>query len=174
MHDVCLVLQQVVDALNNMPFPEHYPVPHRHEFVLHVRLQAVNQEYALIEKALEEFFPDVSPVGEDLSVWDFREDAPYPHIPAVNVCACQTECYDISLVIAHHVHLEPVTPSHRSFSVFGHACEHLVEVSPHVVAHRYHRAVNESDSRTLPEGGETHEEHHLEEHFGHEFHKAVV
>ena len=35
--------------------------------------------------------------------------------------------------------LESVTPSHRALAVLGYAREHLVEMSPDIVAHRYHR-----------------------------------
>ena len=50
MHDVRLVLEQFVDAFDDIPFPEHDFVPHGHEPVLHVGLNAVYEVYALVEE----------------------------------------------------------------------------------------------------------------------------
>ncbi len=101
MYDVCLVLEQVVDALDDAPFPEHDLVPHRHEPVLHVRPQPVYKVYAPVKEVLEKFLLDVSPVGKYLSIEFLCEDCPYPFIPVINVCSCKTEGYDFSTVIAH-------------------------------------------------------------------------
>ena len=50
----------------------------------------------------------------------------------------------------------------------------LPEIPSYIVTYRNHRAVNERYTRTPAEGMELHEQHHLEEHTGHEFHKAVI
>ena len=42
------------------------------------------------------------------------------------------------------------------------------------MTYRNHRAVNERYTCTPTEGMELHEQHHLEEHTGHEFHKTVI
>lgn len=41
MHEVDLVLEQLVNALNDTPLAEHDFVTHVHELVLHVRLKSV-------------------------------------------------------------------------------------------------------------------------------------
>lgn len=46
MHDVCLVLERVVDALDDAPLTEHDFVPHGHEPVLHVGSQSVYKMYS--------------------------------------------------------------------------------------------------------------------------------
>ena len=50
----------------------------------------------------------------------------------------------------------------------------LPEIPPYIVKYGNHRAVNDRYACTLAEGMEFHEQHHLEEHTGHEFHKAVI
>ena len=35
MHEVGFVLEQFVNALDDVPFPQHDLVPHRYQFVLH-------------------------------------------------------------------------------------------------------------------------------------------
>ena len=67
MHKVGLVLEQLVDALDDIPLAEHDFVPHAHELVLHVRLKPMHEMYAPVEKRLEEFFLDVPPCPQTLS-----------------------------------------------------------------------------------------------------------
>lgn len=76
--------------------------------------------------------------------------------------------------VAQQVQLETVAPSHRTLPVPGKSVEHLVEFPSHVVAYGDHRAVHETNARTLAEALDAHEGHQVEEHAGHEFHKARV
>lgn len=174
MHDVCLVLQQVVDALYDVSFPQHNFVPHGHELILHVRLQSVNEMYALVEQALEEFLFYITSVSEHFSKEHFGKYTPHLLISIVNIRACKTERYDVALVITQEMQLESVAPPHRALAVFCQAFEHLVEMASHVVAYRYHRAVSEGYACTFAESEKPHEKHHLEENPRHEFHEAVV
>ena len=41
MHDVCLILEQLVDALDDIPFAEHDFVENRHQRVPHVVAEGV-------------------------------------------------------------------------------------------------------------------------------------
>ena len=50
----------------------------------------------------------------------------------------------------------------------------LPEIPSYIVTYRNHRAVNERYTCTPAEGMELHEQHHLEEHTGHEFHKTII
>ena len=77
MHEVGLVLQEVVDALDDVPFTQHYLVPHGHEPVPHVCPQSMHKVYTSLKESLEEFFLDVAPVGEYLSVKLFLEHLPH-------------------------------------------------------------------------------------------------
>ncbi len=70
--------------------------------------------------------------------------------------------------------LESVTSSHRSLTIRSHALENLVGIASEVVAYRYHRRVHETDAATLAEALKFHEEHHVEEHTGHELNETVV
>lgn len=135
MHDVGLVLEQFVDALDDIPLPEHDSVPHWHEPVLHVGFDAVYEVYSPVEERLEEFLLDVPPVGEHLPVQVPGEHAPYTIVPVVHVCPREAEGYDLPGIVAQQVQLESVAPAHRPLAVLGQSREHLVEIPPDVVAH---------------------------------------
>ena len=174
MYDVRLVLEQVVNALDNISFAEHNFIPHGHEPVLHVGLESVYEVYALVEERFEEFFLDIPPVCKDLPVKFLGEDLPYPFVPVVHVRPCQAEGYDVSGIVAQQMQLEAVAPSHRAFPVFGQTCENLVHIPPDIVAHGNHGAVHKRDAGTFAEGVQLHEKHHQKEHPRHQFDKAVV
>ena len=174
MHDVGLVLEQVVDALDDIPLSEHDLVPHWHELVLHVAAQSVHQVYSPVEEALEEPGADVPPVGEHLSVQVPGEDGPHPLVPVVHACPCEAERYDLPAVVAEDVQLEAVAPAHRALSVVGQPVEHLVEVPADVMADGNHGGIHEADARAVAEAPQVQEHHQGEEHPRHEFDKAVV
>ena len=67
-----------------------------------------------------------------------------------------------------------MTPSHSSLAVRSYALEYLVGITSEVVANGHHRGIHETDAAALAEAAEFHEEHHVEEHAGHELHEAVV
>lgn len=50
MHDVRLVLELLIDAFDDIPFPQHDFIPHGHEPILHVDLEAVYGMNALVEE----------------------------------------------------------------------------------------------------------------------------
>ena len=52
MDKVGLVLEQFVNALDDVSFPQHDLVPHRHQFVLHLSLESMNELDTLTEQAL--------------------------------------------------------------------------------------------------------------------------
>ena len=134
MHDVRLVLEQLVDAFDDVPLAQHQPV-------LHVGLQSEDKVYPV-----EEFFLYVAPVGEHLPVEVLCEHAPHAPVPVVHVGRRQAEGDDVARVVAEQVQLEAVAPSHRALAVLGNAREHLVETFPDIVAHRYQRAIDERDA----------------------------
>lgn len=174
VNEVGFVLEQFVNALYDVPFPQHDLVPHRHQFVLHLSLEPMNELDALIEQALEEFLLDVSPVCEDLPIQDLCKHHPYPAIPVIHVCSCKTERYHFSGIIAEQVQLESMAPAHGTLTVLGKAGKDLVVISSYIVAYGYHGAVNVGDSRTLAKSIELHEQHHLKEHSWHELNEAVI
>lgn len=174
MHQVRLVLQEVVDAFDDAPPPEHELVPHRHELVLHVGPQSMHEVYPLVEKAVEQPLLDVPPVGEHLPVEFLGKHRPHALVAVVHVCRCQAERYDFPTVVAQEVQLEPVAPSHRAFPVLGEPLEHLVHVAAHVVADGYHGAVHEAHAAAPAKGFQPHEQHHAQEHARHELDEAVV
>ena len=174
MHNVRLVLEQFVDALDGVPLSEHDFLPHGHEPVFHVGPDAVYEVYALFEERLEEFFLDVSPVGEHLPVEVLDEYTPHPVVPVIHICPCKAEGYHIPRIVAQQVQLEAVTPAHCAFPVLGQSRENLVHVPPDVMAYGNHSAVHEGDAAAFPEGVQFHEKHHRKEHSRHQFDKAVV
>ena len=68
VHDVGLVLNQVVDTLYDAPLSEHDFVPHEHETVLHVSPQSVHEMYAPVKEILEKCLFDVPLVSEDFAI----------------------------------------------------------------------------------------------------------
>ena len=174
MNEVGFVLEQFVNALDDVPFPQHDLVPHRHQLVLHLSLNLMNELDALIEQAFEEFLLDVSPVGEDLPIQDFCKHRPYPAVPVIHICSCKTERYHFAGIIAEQVQLESMAPAHGALSVLGKAGKDLVVISSYIVVYGYHGAVNVGDSRTLAKSIELHEQHHLKEHSWHELDEAVI
>lgn len=54
MHQVCLVLKQVVDGLNDVSFTQHNSILHGHELVFHFSFKSMHKMYALVEETLEE------------------------------------------------------------------------------------------------------------------------
>lgn len=67
-----------------------------------------------------------------------------------------------------------MAPSHRALAIGGDAGKHHVGVPAQVVAHGYHRAVNERYATATPEGAKPHENEHLNEHARHELDEPVV
>ncbi|GAB6977291.1 hypothetical protein JCM15124A_22000 [Prevotella falsenii] len=134
----------------------------------------MNELNTLAEQTLEEFLFDVSSVGKYLPIENFAKYRPYPTVPVIYVCTCKTERYHFTGIIAEQMQLEPMTPTHGTLSVLGKTGKDLVEMTSYIMTYRNHRAVNERYACTPAEGMELHEQHHLEEHTGHEFHKTVI
>lgn len=161
VNKVGLVLEQFVDSLDDVSFPQHDLVPHRHQFVLHLSLEPMNELDTLTEQALEEFLLDVSSVSEDLPKQDLCKHRSYPAIPVIHICSCKTECYHFTGIIAEQVQLESMAPAHGTLSVLGKAGKDLVVISSYIVTYGYHCAVNERYTRTLAESIELHEQHRI-------------
>ena len=88
-------------------------------------------------------------------------------ILAMPLACCQT-------VIARKVELKAMTPTHSFFSVSGNSLEHLIGISPKIMAYGYHCGINECYAGTSSESSQIKEEHELEEHAAFQLHKAVV
>ena len=168
------VLQRVVDALDDIAFAQHYLVPQRHEPVLHVGLYAGDEVYAVFEEVVEEPLRDVSAVGEQPTVQILSQHFPHLGVSVVSVSRGEAEGDDFRLVVADEVQLEPVAPTHRPLSVVGKPIEHLVHVSPDVVADRYHGGVHVAHAVASAERAHFQEEHHDEEHAALQLHEPVV
>ena len=134
----------------------------------------MNELNTLAEQTLEEFLFDVSPVSKYLSIENLCKYRPHSPVPVIYVCPCKTERYHFTGIIAEQMQLESMTPAHGTLAVLGKTDKHLIEMPSYIVTYRNHRAVNERYACTSAEGMELHEQHHLEEHTGHEFHKTVI
>ena len=128
----------------------------------------MNEPDTLTEQTFEEFLFDVSPVSKYLSIENLCKYRPYSTVPVIYVCPCKTEGYHFTGIIAEQMQLESMTPAHGTLSVLGKTGKHLVEIPSYIVTYRNHRAVNERYACTLAEGMDLYEQHHLEEHTGHE------
>ena len=134
----------------------------------------MNELNTLTEQTLEEFLFDISPVSKYLSIENLCKYRPHSPVPVIYVCPCKTERYHFTGIIAEQMQLESMTPAHGTLAVLGKTDKHLIEMPSYIVTYRNHRAVNERYACTPAEGMELHEQHHLEEHTGHEFHKTVI
>ena len=67
-----------------------------------------------------------------------------------------------------------MAPAHGTLPVLGKAGKDFVVISSYIVTYGYHYAINKRYTRTLAEGIELPEQHHLKEHSWHEFNEAVI
>jgi len=54
VYEVSLVLEQMVNALDDIPFSEHNLVPQWHQFVLHVVSDSSHQMYPVAKERIEQ------------------------------------------------------------------------------------------------------------------------
>ena len=134
----------------------------------------MNEPDTLTEQTLEEFLFDVSSVSKYLSIENLGKYRPYSTVPVIYVCTCKTESYHFTGIIAEQMQFESMTPTHGTLAVLGKTGKHLIEIPFYIVTYRNHRTVNERYTCTFAEGIEFHEQHHLKEHTGHEFHKTII
>ena len=69
MYKVGFVLEQSVNALDDVPFSQHDLVPHRHKSILHFSLESMNELNTLTEQILEEFLLDISAQRKIIGVY---------------------------------------------------------------------------------------------------------
>lgn len=146
MHQVCLVLKQVVDGLNDVSFTQHNSIPHVHELVFHFSFKPMHKMYALVKETLEESLLDIALIGKDFPIEYFGENRPYSLVSIIDVSRCETESYDVSAVIAKQMKFEAMTPSHSAFTTLGYPLEYLIKVSPHVMTNGHHCTVYKADA----------------------------
>ena len=100
MNKVGFVFEQFVNAFDDVSFPQHDLVPHRHQFVLHLSLEPMNELDTLTEQALKEFLLDVSSISKDFPKQDLCKHRPYSAIPVIHIYSCKTERYHFTRIIA--------------------------------------------------------------------------
>ena len=174
MHYLSRILQQVIDCFNDVPFAQHHLVVTRHEFVLHVPSQPCDRLNAIIKQKVKQLLRNISFVCKQFAVQVFGRDFENLWILVVDVGSREYKRNDFPSVIACQMQLETMTPSHSPLSVSSKAFEHLVSITPEVVAYRYHGRVYESYAGTSAEGTEVEKEHKMKEHTAFKFDKTVV
>ena len=73
-------------------------------------------------------------VSEQLAIQTFSEDLEHIRVLVADIRASKYKRNYLASVIAREVELEAMTPAHCSLSVSGNSLEHLVGVSPKIVA----------------------------------------
>ena len=96
MYNIGLVLQEIVNTFNDIPFSEHVLVPHRHKPILHCCFKSVYQMNAVFIELLKESLLDISLVCEYFSIKHFCKDRPYLGISVIYIGLYQCERYDFS------------------------------------------------------------------------------
>ena len=138
MHYLSRILQQVIDCFNDVPFAQHHLVVKRHELVFHVHSQSRHQMNAIFKQGIKQLLRNISFVCEQFAVQVFCQDFENLWILVVDVGSREYKRNDFPSVIACQMQLETMTPSHSPLSVSSKAFEHLVGITPEVVAYRYH------------------------------------
>ena len=68
MYKIALFLKSFINAIDDISFPQHSFVLHRHKFILHPCLSSMGELNTLAEQILKESLLDVSSVSKDLSI----------------------------------------------------------------------------------------------------------
>lgn len=126
------------------------------------------------QKKVKQLLRDISFVCKQLAIQTFSKDFEYFRILIADICASKYECYNLTSVIARQMQLEAMAPSHGPLAVCCYSLEHLVGVTPQIVAYRNHCGIHKCNACASAEGTEVEEEHEREEHATFKFNKAVV
>lgn len=62
MHEICFILEQLVETFDNVPLSEQQLVTHGHELVPHICLQSMYEMDSLVEETLEEVLLYISSI----------------------------------------------------------------------------------------------------------------
>lgn len=139
MYDLCDILQQVVDGLNDATFSQHQFVVHGHELVLHVGPQSGHQVYSVLEEKVKQLLGNVPLVGKELPIEVLGQFGENFRIFVAHIGSREHERDYFPSIVAHEMQLESVAPSHGSLSVGRHSPEHSVGIPSQIVAHGNHR-----------------------------------
>ena len=93
-------------------------------------------------------------VSEQLAIQTFSKNLEYIRILIADIGTSKYKCYFLASVIARKVEFEAMAPAHCSLSVSGNSLEHLVGVSPEIVAYGYHRRIDECYADTSSESSQ--------------------
>ena len=104
----------------------------------------------------------------------FSNNLEHIQVLVADICTSKYKGYYLASIIARKVEFKAMAPTHCSFSVSGNSLEHLIGISPEIMAYGYHRGINECYASTSSESPQIKAEHELEEHAAFLLHKAVV
>ena len=174
MYNLCRILQHVVNGFDNVSLAQHHSVIEQHQLVFHVYAQPCHQLYSIIKEEVKQLLRNIAFVSEQLAIQTFSEDLEHIRVLVADIRASKYERNYLASVIAREVELEAMTSAHCSLSVSGNSLEHLVGVSPEIVAYGYHRGIGECYASTSSKSSQIKEEHELEEHAAFQLHEAVI
>lgn len=173
VYEVALVLEQMVNALDDIPFSMHNLVPQWHQLVLHVASDSIHQMYPVGKERIEQV-GEMYPISKESPVYSHTEHRPDLRGLVTHIGSCKTEHDNLSSVIADEVEFEAMTPFHCPLPSSSKAGEHLVGISAQVAAYGYHGRVYKCDAYASPDRVEVQEEQHLEERPALQFHEVFV
>ena len=113
-------------------------------------------------------------VSEQLAIQTFSKNLEHIRVLVADICTSKYKGYYLASIIARKVEFKAMAPTHCSFSVSGNSLEHLIGISPEIMAYGYHRGINECYASTSSESSQIKEEHEQEKHAAFQLHKAVV
>lgn len=163
MYNLCRILKHVVNGFDNVSLAQHHSVIERHQLVFHVYAQPCHQLYSILKEEVKQ-----------LAIQTFSKNIEHIQVLVADIYTSKYKRYYLVSVIARKVELKAMTPTHSFFSVSGNSLEHLIGISPKIMAYGYHCGINECYAGTSSESSQIKEEHELEEHAAFQLHKAVV
>ena len=121
--------------------------------------QPCHQLYSILKEEVKQLLRNIAFVSEQLAVQSFSKNLELIRVLVADICTSKYKRYYLASVIARKVELKAMAPAHCSLSVSGNSLEHLVGVSPEIMAQGNHRGINECYASTSSERTKIKEKH---------------
>ena len=155
MYNLCRILQHVVNGFDNVSLAQHYSVIERHQLVFSCLRATLLPAVFHPQKGSQTASAKYSLCHQTACHTDtFSKNLEYIRILIADIGTSKYKCYFLASVIARKVEFEAMAPAHCSLSVSGNSLEHLVGVSPEIVAYGYHRRIDECYADTSSESSQ--------------------
>ena len=142
------IFQLIVNGFNDRPFSEHYPVPDRHQTVLHVPFQSSYQVYPLNKQLFKELLRDITFVGKDFPEYFVKKVPVFQRLSVINIPRRDHKIQYLAFFVYNQMQLEPKEIAHCRFPPLGDTIEYFMPENPFVVAHPQRGRIDKRYPRT--------------------------